>query len=148
MARCKQIGTADSYGNTAIICTDLQQQSYYNSSDQFIGYDVVPRTEAFCENSATTVVPCSNITVANEAAGALSGVGPAFSQACGHSNPDCPAGRYFVVGYTLDGQPDDCVGEVWAVTLAAGTSIQLPSSDKIIDLPANYGTPHATVGSC
>jgi hypothetical protein len=147
---CEQIGS-DVYGNQAIICTDLMQQAYYNSSG-LIGYDVAARTEAICENSADAVVQCSNITVANEAAGAADPgtyTSPVYRQACGHTNPNCPAGRYYVDGYTLNGQPEMCVGEVWGVTLAEGdTSIQLPKSDTTIDLPANYGTPHATVGSC
>jgi hypothetical protein len=40
------------------------------------------------------------------------------------------------------------MGEVWGVTLSPQTSIELPKSDYTIVLPASYGTPHATVGSC
>jgi hypothetical protein len=144
---CEQIGS-DDWGNQAIICTDLEQQTY-TSSAGLLGYDVAARTEALCENSADAVVQCANITVANEAAAPDGDIGPVYSSACGHSKGNCPAGRYYVTGYTLLGQPEDCVGEVWAVTLAGpGTSIELPTSGETIDLPANYGTPHATVGSC
>jgi len=144
---CEQIG-ADDYGNQAIICTDLQEQTYDNPSG-LLGYDVNARTEAFCENSADVIVQCANITVANEPAGSFGPPYPVYSAACGHANGNCPDGRYYVAGYSLDGEPDLCVGEVWAVTLAEGdTSIELPTSGETIDLAANYGTPHATVGTC
>jgi hypothetical protein len=143
---CENIGTDDN-GTSAIVCTDLIQQAYYGSAG-FIGYDVLVHTEALCQNSANTVVQCANITVDNEPAGALYGAGSVWSQACGHSNGNCPAGRYFVPGYTLAGSPQSCIGEVWAVTLSPGTSIELPKSGYKIVLPADFGTPHATVGSC
>jgi hypothetical protein len=144
---CEQFGT-DDWGNQAIVCTDLEQQAY-SSSAGLLGYDVAARTEALCENSADAVVQCANITVANEAAAPDGEIGPVYNAACGHAHGNCPVGRYYVVGDTLLGQPEDCVGEVWAVTLAGpGTSIELPTSGETFDLPANFGTPHATVGSC
>jgi hypothetical protein len=145
---CEQFGN-DVYGNQAIVCTDLIKLTY-TSSAGFLGYEVTATSEAICENSKNQIVQCANITVANESASGDGYTSPVSSTTCGHSHGNCPAGRFYLDNaYTLDNGPEQCVGEVWAVTLAGpATAIELPKSATTIDLPADFGTPHATVGSC
>jgi hypothetical protein len=152
---CEQIGTADKYGNTAVICTDLLGYDYGNGT-----WQIGARTEAICEDANDDVVQCANATVVNESVFSASN-GPNdsvyFYDACGHTSPACPAGRFFVVNdnYLPNPGPVTCIANAWAVTNQENgpgglliTSIQLPTSGKTIDLPADFATPHASVGEC
>lgn len=155
---CERIGTADIYGNVAVICSDLMDTNYGDGT-----HWAEVRTEALCQNSSGTVVQCANITVVNESAYSDSGgteITPFLEQICGHAYPSCPSGRYYVTGNSAPNTPSPatCIANVWGVTLDSDpdngdpTAIQLPESDKIIDLsvtsPNNYGTPHTSVGNC
>jgi hypothetical protein len=149
---CEVIG-ADSYGNQAIICTDLTQVDVAGGT-----YYAAVQTEAYCQDLDEDLVQCANITVLNETAYGTT-VGPLGYLACGHSNPSCPAGRWYVTGpYLPTTDSVTCIENAWGVTVASGlddetdqevyTSIQLPESDLTFQLTGNFATPHANVGNC
>lgn len=147
---CEGIGTPDSYGNSAVICTDLLAYEYSNNT-----WQVASRTEAICEDINSDIVQCANATVLNESV-YQNDSGTYFSGyeygACGHSNGNCPDGRFYVTNTTLlpTSGPVSCIANTWAVTnktddFGQVTSIQLPTSGKTIDLPADFATFHASL---
>ena len=84
---CKVIG-ADSYGNEAVICTDLL--------GTFDGtfYGVEARTEAFCLDDGGDYVQCANIEVSTEVATGTT-VDGGNGGVCGHQYGPCPAVRFY-----------------------------------------------------
>jgi hypothetical protein len=143
---CTVIGS-DSYGNQAIVCTDLLSNDYGG------GYTAQVRTEVYCQDLATDLVACANITVSNETAYAGPGgtiTSAVFADRCGHSSGNCPATRFYATGFEVPANLPACVAGAWGVTLSSsqGTSVELPESDKTLPLPVNYGTPHTSVGNC
>lgn len=144
---CEVIGS-DSYGNQAVVCTDLLANDYGG------GYTAQVRTEAYCQDAGTDLVQCANITVTNETAYAPASGGIVtsadFSDRCGHGSGSCPATRFYATGFEVPTNLPACVAAAWGVTevTSPGTSVELPVSDKTIRLPGNYGTPHASIGRC
>lgn len=144
---CKVIGS-DSYGNQAVVCTDLLANNYGG------GYTAQVRTEAYCVDAGTGLVRCASITVTNETAYEQASGGIVisadFSDRCGHGSGSCPATRFYATGFEVPTNLPACVAAAWGVTetTSPGTSVELPQSGKTIPLPGNYGTPHTSIGSC
>lgn len=144
---CQVIG-ADSYGNQAVVCTDLLSNDYGG------GYTAQVRTEVYCQDADTDLVRCANIVVTNETAYAPASGGTVtsadFSDRCGHSSGNCPATRFYATGFEVPTNLPACIAAAWGVTetTSPGTSVELPKSDQTVPLPANYGTPHTSIGSC
>lgn len=144
---CKVIG-ADSYGNQGVVCTDLLANDYGG------GYTAQVRTEAYCLDAGTGLVQCASVTVTNETAYAPASGGTVasadFSDRCGHGSGNCPATRFYATGFEVPTNLPACIAAAWGVTetTSPGTSVELPKSDQTVPLPANYGTPHTSIGSC
>lgn len=143
---CEVIGS-DSYGDQAVVCTDLLANDYGG------GYTAQVRTEAYCVDINTGLEQCADITVSNQTAyTAASGTiaSAVYTDGCGHSSGSCPSTRFYATGFEAPTNLPACITSAWGVTVdwAAGTSIELPKSDQTVTLPANYGTPHTSVGSC
>ena len=143
---CKVLG-GDSYGNQAILCSDLLANDYGG------GYTAQVRTEAYCQDLDADLVQCASITVSNETAYVGSGktiTSAVFANNCGRSAGNCPGTRFYATGFEVPTNLPACINNAWGVTLDSGpgTSIQLPESNKTYTLSANYATPHTSVGSC
>jgi hypothetical protein len=145
---CEVIGS-DSHGNQAVICTNVI--SLPQGDGEFLS-DV--QSTAYCQNAGQKV-QCANITLVNESAYQTSttNTSEATDNECGHSFGACPQG-----GISLNGDPvpadgdATCIANTWGVTLSSGlgltTAIQLPTSDMIVPLKANFASPHTSIGNC
>ena len=149
---CQQVGAADKDGNTAVICTDLKENDFGDGT-----YSAFVETEAFCQDKTDVVVQCANITVWNETAYAnSSGTHTDDSLGlfiCGHQDGNCFDGRQFIIGFAVpEAGPVSCLANAWGVTVASSggtnTAIQLPGTDTVRTLTANYASPHTSVGNC
>lgn len=136
---CKVIGSADGY--QAVVCADIltgkvDPDDYYAKG----------QIEVYCQTDSGTTVRCANIYAEGVFADAAGDRYDSGSYACGHSYGNCPAGRvvlsegeetYF---YTAQcGRAGFQQTEVWTVVYGGNTQIELPGSDKTIELDASNG---------
>ena len=129
--QCKALG--DDTVTKAVMCVDVIVD----------GNDFYAQTEAFCQTMATAqIVRCSNISVTFEAWRTDPG-GQNFptmlahlTKVCGHTNGQCPAGRYVNSIWILDFCGD------FAFTRIKG----LPTLSTFIDLPGTNQRRHLEDG--
>ena len=141
---CDVIGSADGY--QAVVCADVI--TYYLGTDD---YESGGAIEFYCQTDAGVVVRCANIYAEGVFANAAGGRGLAGSYACGHTYGACPNGRASagadaIYQYT-NGTPScydraDSKNEVWTVVYGGNTQIELPVSDKTVELDSNFSSGH------
>ena len=101
--------------------------------------------EAYCQNlSNHSYPPCADINFGFEGASTLSQgafwvISPNPTHFCGHTAGACPTGRRVAYSPTYS-----ACDEVWTVVLS-GARIQLPGSDQVVTLSANFASAHTTV---
>jgi hypothetical protein len=141
---CEVIGSADDY--QAVVCSDIVTLSA-DSSDYQSGGDI----QVYCQTDSGTTVQCANIYAEGVFANGAGGRATAGSYACGHGYGACPSDRVVLgademYGYS-DGTPScydnpESTNDVWTVVYAYNTQIELPKSDKTIELGSNFSSGH------
>jgi hypothetical protein len=136
---CKIIGSADGY--QAVVCADI-----LTGKSDSIDYYAKGQIEVYCQTDSGTVVRCANIYAEGVFADLLGDHYDSGSYACGHTYGSCPAGRVVIVEgqetYPSDvqcGRAGYEQTEVWTVVYGGNTQIELPGSDKTIELDASNG---------
>jgi hypothetical protein len=140
---CEVIGSADGY--QAVVCVDITT----GPEDDNQQYYAKGAIEVYCQKDSGVTVQCANIYAEGVFANGDGDQDDAGSYACGHAYGACPSGRVVLPEgtYTYDtsGAEPNCylydTGEtaVWTVAYGGNTQIELPVSDKTIELDASNG---------
>lgn len=140
---CEVIGSADGY--QAVICTDINTGWVAGTEDE--EYYFKGAIEVYCQTDSGVTVRCANIYAEGAYANGDGSVDDVGSYACGHSYGACPSDRKVITEgeFTDDiGNYPNCylytaLDDVWSVVYGGNTQIELPVSDKTVELDASNG---------
>jgi len=137
---CSVIGSADGY--QAVVCADI-----LTAQIDSVDYYAKGQIEVYCQTDSGTAVQCANIYAEGVFADLNGDRWDSGSYACGHSYGPCPAGRVIIPEGQDNLHFNDQCGDpidypwtqVWTVVYGGNTQIELPVSDKTIELDASNG---------
>lgn len=158
---CEQVGSADQYGNRAVVCVDLLDGIVDWAGEPYTASSAT--VEVICQNSSGAEVQCANAEVG---LGIYDPQGDSYYQTgtCGHAAGTCTGFASDPKRWAFHIQPvnvpvgiftwNDTSGcsssptstsDNWAVVDAAATIIELPQSDRNVSPSANFSSGHAYI---